>query len=33
MRNDSTDTIRLTELFFARDEEALRETARLYEPL
>ena len=33
MRDDSTDTIRLTELFFARDEEALRETARLYEPL
>lgn len=33
MRNDSTDTIRLTELFCARDEEALRETARLYEPL
>ena len=33
MRNDSIDTIRLTELFFARDEEALRETARLYEPL
>lgn len=33
MRDDSTDTARLTELFFARDEEALRETARLYEPL
>ena len=33
MRDDSTDTIRLTELFFARDEEALRETARLYESL
>lgn len=33
MRDDSTDTIRLTELFCARDEEALRETARLYEPL
>lgn len=33
MRNDSTDTIRLTKLFFARDEEALRETARLYESL
>lgn len=28
MRDDSTDTIRLTELFCARDEEALRETAR-----
>ena len=24
MRDDSTDTIRPTELFFARDEEALR---------
>lgn len=33
MRDDSTDTIRLPELFCARDEEALRETARLYEPL
>lgn len=31
MRDDSTDTIRLTELFFARDEEALRETIPMTE--
>lgn len=33
MRDDTQDTLRLTERYFARDEGAIQETARLYEPL
>lgn len=33
MRDDTQDTLRLTERYFARDERVVQETARLYEPL
>lgn len=33
MRDDTQDTLRLTERYLARDESVVQETVRLYEPL